>query len=389
MHTDKENIKNNHHASAGNSGKAFFQPKLTVSQPNDIYEQEADHMADKVLRMTDNSVHQNTFFKPANNAVQRKCQSCEEGDKFVHRKEAGEGEVPGSNELDNYVSSLSSTGQPMPESSRILEPRFGHDFSNVRIHNDAIAAKSAQSINALAYTTGNNIVFNNNQFAPATESGQRLLAHELTHVIQQGAQKPAVQRHRALDATESAPCLAQAEQVIQALEKNMLAGSNYGQQDYIKGAVKTLRDKMGAGKIKCYAFTGLVHGEDDYSGDEIRLDGINLNWVNESTLLHEGVHAYQASQHSATATQYAAALKSQRPIDGKKPADLKLLKWKAWTEYWAYRAKSDYYNPTRKVPMSEDDIDNNVMSNPDVGNPTRLVRQFDSSFNPKTYTPSP
>lgn len=168
------------------SSRVFFQPKLTVNQPNDIHEQEADAMADKVMRMADNPAASNTFFKPADGEVQRKCQACEEEDKFVHRKESDGNGMQGEHDLDNYVGSLGASGQPMPESSRkFFEPKFGRDFSNVKIHTDSVAAKSAQSINALAYTTGNNIVFNSGQFAPDSDSGKKLMAHELTHVVQQ------------------------------------------------------------------------------------------------------------------------------------------------------------------------------------------------------------
>ena len=164
----------------------FFQPKLTVNQPNDVYEQEADAMADRVMRMADPLGNDASFFKPLATSVQRKCQHCEEEEK-VHRKESSDAETKGGHELDNYVGSLGASGQPMPESSRrFFEPRFGQDFSNVRIHTDSVAAKSAQSINALAYTTSNNIVFNSGQYAPESDSGKKLMAHELTHVVQQG-----------------------------------------------------------------------------------------------------------------------------------------------------------------------------------------------------------
>ncbi len=202
----------------------------------------------------------------------------------------------------------------------------------------------------------------------------------------QGSQKNVIQRHRAMDATESVDCLRKAEEVIKNLEQNTKSGG-YGNQPYIQGAVKILRDKMTAGKIKCYAFEGMVHGEDDYSGDEIRLDGINQNWISDAVLLHEGVHAFQASQNPQTAQKYASALQSQRPINGKNPGDLKLLKWKAWTEYWAYRARLDYYNPTMKQPRTEDDIDQLVRLDPGVSVPTKLVQTFDSTFDPRSYTP--
>jgi hypothetical protein len=87
--------------------------------------------------------------------------------------------------LDGYISGLSG-GQSLPNELRnFYEPRFGCDFSNAKLHTDSAAAKSASSINALAYTTGNNIVFNSGQYDPASTKGRQLLAHELTHIVQQ------------------------------------------------------------------------------------------------------------------------------------------------------------------------------------------------------------
>ena len=81
---------------------------------------------------------------------------------------------------------LRSPGQPLDESTRaFFEPRFGHDFSRVRIHADSRAAESANAVQALAYTVGRNLVFGASQYAPGTAAGNSLLAHELTHVVQQ------------------------------------------------------------------------------------------------------------------------------------------------------------------------------------------------------------
>ncbi|HJP92674.1 MAG TPA: DUF4157 domain-containing protein [Pyrinomonadaceae bacterium] len=81
---------------------------------------------------------------------------------------------------------LSSTGQPLQESTRtLMEPRFGHDFSGVRVHTDARAGESAQEVNAHAYTMGQDVVFAPGRYQPSTESGQALIAHELSHVMQQ------------------------------------------------------------------------------------------------------------------------------------------------------------------------------------------------------------
>lgn len=81
---------------------------------------------------------------------------------------------------------LGSQGQSLDAATRaFMEPRFGHDFSHVRIHTDARAAESAQAVNALAYTVGRNIAFGKGQYLPSTIHGQKLLAHELAHVVQQ------------------------------------------------------------------------------------------------------------------------------------------------------------------------------------------------------------
>ncbi|MFQ5616354.1 MAG: DUF4157 domain-containing protein [Anaerolineales bacterium] len=81
-----------------------------------------------------------------------------------------------------------SPGQPLDTATRsFMEPRFGHDFSQVRVHTDTQAAESARAVNAQAYTLGNHMVFGEGRHSPESSNGQRLLAHELTHVVQQGA----------------------------------------------------------------------------------------------------------------------------------------------------------------------------------------------------------
>ena len=81
---------------------------------------------------------------------------------------------------------LHSPGQTLEANTRsAMETHFGHDFSRVRVHTDAKAAESARAVNALAYTVGTDVVFDTGQYTPATSTGKRLLAHELTHVVQQ------------------------------------------------------------------------------------------------------------------------------------------------------------------------------------------------------------
>jgi hypothetical protein len=88
---------------------------------------------------------------------------------------------------------LAAPGQPLDAATRVFfSTRFGHDFANVRVHADAEAAESARSVNALAFTVGRDVVFGAGQYAPGTRAGRELLAHELTHVVQQGGVPPRV-----------------------------------------------------------------------------------------------------------------------------------------------------------------------------------------------------
>lgn len=159
----------------------FFQPQLTVGPVDDVYEREADAVADQVMRMSDD--HIQTKISPLN--VQRKCKHCEEEEEQLQRKERSSVQTEG--EAPSIVSdAIASSGTAMDHGTQsFMENRFGYDFSNVKIHTGTTATAAAKSINALAYTSGNSIVFNEGQYAPHTDTGKKLLAHELTHTIQQ------------------------------------------------------------------------------------------------------------------------------------------------------------------------------------------------------------
>jgi hypothetical protein len=107
----------------------------------------------------------------------------------AHKSETGAAVPPIVHEV------LSSSGQTFdPSTRRLMESSFGHDFSRVRVHTDGRAAESARAVNAMAYTVGQQMVFDAGQYQPQTREGRRLLAHELTHVVQQGAGSSGVQR---------------------------------------------------------------------------------------------------------------------------------------------------------------------------------------------------
>lgn len=104
----------------------------------------------------------------------------------IQRDSAGLGVQPHAPVLVREV--LNSPGQPLDAKTRsLMEPRFGYDLSGVRVHNDATAAKAARAVSAKAYTSGNHIAFGDERYSPESRSGQSLLAHELTHVVQQAS----------------------------------------------------------------------------------------------------------------------------------------------------------------------------------------------------------
>jgi Domain of unknown function (DUF4157) len=116
--------------------------------------------------------------------VDGECETCREEAGGLQRRAAGPGGQAKAPPIVNDV--LRSPGQPLNTPTRaFFEPRFGHDFSKVRVHDDSRAAASVRAVNALAYTVGSDIVFGAGHYAPHTASGRLLIAHELTHVVQQ------------------------------------------------------------------------------------------------------------------------------------------------------------------------------------------------------------
>jgi hypothetical protein len=168
-----------------------IQAKLTVGAAGDAFEQEADRVADQVMRApsSDRSeVQSNISTHPPASAANLQTKPHTGGS-------GGIAAPPIVHEV------LRSPGQPLDAATRaFMEPRFGHDFGKVRVHADAKAGESARAVNALAYTVGCNIVFGVGRYAPATQDGSRLIAHELTHVRQQsygqasGLKSPHLQR---------------------------------------------------------------------------------------------------------------------------------------------------------------------------------------------------
>ena len=151
-----------------------LQTRLRVNQPGDRFEQEADRVTDQVMRMPEPGLQRQA--DEEEDLLQAK--------PLVQRRVTGGSGGQTAPPIVHDV--LRSPGQPLePSTRRFMESRFGHDFSRVRVHADGKAAASAQAVNARAYTVGQDVVFGQDEYAPSSQEGQRLLAHELTHAVQQ------------------------------------------------------------------------------------------------------------------------------------------------------------------------------------------------------------
>jgi hypothetical protein len=156
-----------------------------VSAPDDAFEREADEVANRVMRTA----------APAPGGAPRGSAGASDIRQARHDR------LPASEPAGANLAAvppivhevLRSSGEPLDTETRaFMEPRFGRDLSQVRIHTDAKAAQSARAVNARAYTVGRDLVFGAAEHAPSTAAGKSLLAHELVHTVQQGA-APALQ----------------------------------------------------------------------------------------------------------------------------------------------------------------------------------------------------
>jgi len=209
-----------------------IQTKLTINKLGDSYEQEADRLAEQVMRTPESQLQRAC---PCGGGCP-KCQSEQPGREHkslqTNRVQASNTGQVAAPPIVHDV--LRSPGQPLDPATRaFMEPRFGYDFSRVRVHFGAAAARSARDVNAHAYTAGRDIVFGAGRFAPDTKEGQHLIAHELTHVVQQSgahrepnpARSNVVQRQPTQYYEKSESDVA--ESIIEALQQsNNIAGLN-------------------------------------------------------------------------------------------------------------------------------------------------------------------
>jgi len=163
------------------------QAKLTVNSPGDAYEKEADNIADMVIRTLTPGIQ-----RQAEEEIQMMPllqREADKGDEALIRTEADERQnIPVPESIENRIDASRGSGQSLPDPVRAsLEPKFGNDFRQVRVHTDVEADNLSQEIGAKAFTTRQDIFFRSNEYNPESPAGLKLLVHELMHTLQQGA----------------------------------------------------------------------------------------------------------------------------------------------------------------------------------------------------------
>jgi|GEM_PF-5367961 hypothetical protein len=191
-----------------------IQTKLNIGQPGDHYEREADHMADQVVQRLSTSptlqaktlgtvtpirakpIFESEAESPEGNVqrkevspdehIIRKCAACEQEEKQIQKKSEAAGGQSASPKIESSLNASKGSGTPLPDQTRgSMETSFGADFSKVRIHDNSSAARMNKDLHAQAFTHGSDIYFAPGKYDTSSRGGKHLLAHELTHVVQQ------------------------------------------------------------------------------------------------------------------------------------------------------------------------------------------------------------
>lgn len=204
-----------HKQSSKGEKNARIQAKLSIGQPGDKYEQEADRNADRIMRKTTAGPQSQPQPPLEEQAIQAKIrmqpmeeeeemmmpkvqmQPMEEEEEMMQTKPKSGTATSASPAMSSAITSQKGRGQNLSASSRkFFTSGFGTSFNNVKIHNGALAHKLNQQLNSRAFTVGSDIFFRQGEYSPETSRGKRLLAHELTHVIQQKGMKDATARRK-------------------------------------------------------------------------------------------------------------------------------------------------------------------------------------------------
>ncbi|HET7461541.1 MAG TPA: DUF4157 domain-containing protein [Longimicrobium sp.] len=322
---------------AKNEEQPPLQTKLTVGAAGDAYERQADQVAEQVMRMPAPGSVESTAAPSvqrqgdeeeselqaqplvsgitplAPGGVQRAGDDDDERE-LVQAKSAGGDPHAGREAPFEARDILQSPGEPLDAGTRsFMEPRFGAGFGGVRIHTGASADVAARSVGARAYTVGNHVVFGAGQYTPGNDAGKRLLAHELTHVVQQGG---AAESRGAVQRLQRAPAV---DHCVGEPKDKWIKKVTVNQETPQTATVEwsdgtTESDQCSSGKGHCCTETanGVACTE-----TQSRLDGTNCTPITKGRLItgktydHGGVYYWSEFDHDR-----AIALHKYSPVDG-------------------------------------------------------------------------
>jgi len=363
------------------------QPKLSLGKPGDKFETEAESKADRVMKMAI-SPGESTLIHPAGNDIssmialqseeeemqmqpveeeeqlQAKNEEEEESiqlqveEKKLQARSAGEeelqlkarsnrgrsnGEVTTS--FESSLSGTKSSGEPLSGSVRnFMEPRFGADFSNVRIHKGPEAAELSSEINAQAFTHGRDIYFNDGKYDPDSSSGKHLIAHELTHTIQQGAAVKTRPSRKNTASTSSS----------QKIQRSWLGDAWNAVSGAAKGAAEWVGDSLEAGKdwlldwlkdrvdeVPGYKLFTVVLGQDPVTKKGVPRNGRNFIEAGLD-IIPNGETYKNKLQEQGNLTKAANWLDDQlKTLEGVNPATIA----ESFNNFWKSLGLSDVRSP--------------------------------------------
>lgn len=292
-----------------------LQPKLTIGKPNDKYEQQADAVADQVVAKLNNPTPSpptpkgSTIASSTSNgstAVQAKCDHCEQEEKQqkkdeeigqvgeqvqmkpifdsaaepppddnVQRKTDGNTEGEASSDFSSQLSSSKGGGTSLPaDTQEKMGSTIGADFSGVRIHTGSEAAKMSNDIGAQAFTHGNDVYFNEGKFNPSNTEGSHLLAHELTHTVQQGA---AVKRKPDLiNPAVHAMHITDIQREKADIAKGGTSDIQRSPIDWIKNQIKSGLNWAAERLIPGYSLLNVILGKNLITDEAVERSGVNI-----------------------------------------------------------------------------------------------------------------
>lgn len=279
------------------SVRTILQAKLRIGGIGDKYEREADAMSHQVMQRQapgDSTTGCSKCRQTARHAVSASVQA----------SSAGASGMAGIDAPTDVHRALSAPAKPLDQPTKtFFESRFGHDFSAVRIHTGTQAAAATDSIQARAFTVGSDVVFGNGEYSPRTSNGRHLLAHELTHVVQQTETSAQRQVQRLPFGIQ----LPSGIRFLDSTEEGILRGVYGGSLIYRR---ILLSNGLGGGGRPFTQYTGLP-GLGGVTIIHIGSSAYNTPGSNRRLLIHEVAHSWQSQHHPVGAAYMLNSVQSQ------------------------------------------------------------------------------